>query len=378
MTTDELAAKKVLWEYSGTDMGFQFGEPLIAKVERFGWVVMVPAGYNNASGKNHLFILDPKTGKELARIDTPVVNPPAVNPAADAGTPDSPSGMSTISAFYADISSLVAESVYGGDLSGAVWRFDLRGEKKNPQDPFATPVKIAQAADSANNPEPITTRIAVIAQPNTNRRFIAFGTGKLLAASDLKDSQGQRLYAVWDGNAGRFNSAGNLPKGVTFPITPSNLTRLNDLTQATVVDYSEKVGWYVDAVAGYRVITDPVYYGGTVAYAATLPNSSNPCNPSGSSIVYAIDLGSGRSQLANNAAYLSPGFAVTDLQFVRIPSPHGDGGDGGVALAIGGSGDSNVKAQPSGDKDCPPAPRPSPARSVCSVSNRLRALATDC
>ena len=58
-------------------------------------------------------------------------------------------------------------------------------------------------------------------------------------------------------------------------------------------------------------------FGGTVAFAATLPSSADPCSPSGSSIVYAIDLGTGQSRFANNATYFDPGSAVTDVQFVE-------------------------------------------------------------
>lgn len=320
IANETTAATKVLWEFTDSDMGFTYGEPLVTKLAQYGWVVIVPAGHNNPSGKNHLYILNARTGALLQRVDTPTGT--AIT--ADDGTPANPSGMSTIAAYYPDTATVQAESVYAGDLHGAVWRFDLSAASGS----YPLAVKVARATDASGAVEPITTRVLAIIQAGSNRRFLAFGTGRLLAASDISNTQVQRMYAIVDGSAGKFASETDLPAGTAFPISTANLVQLTDVTQPVVIDFNVKSGWYLNAMAGYRIINDPAYFGSTVAFAATLPNNTDPCNPSGSSVVYALDLGTGKTQFSNNAAYLSPGFSVTDLRFVKVGNK--------VILAIGG------------------------------------------
>ena len=307
VNSEAVAATKVLWEFSDSDMGFTFGQPLVTRMPQYGWVVIVPAGLNNASGKNHLYILNPRNGTLLARIDTPV----GTAADQDDGTAASPSGMTQVTAFYPDIQSALAESVYGGDLRGGVWRFDLRSAPV-----FPTPVKVARATDAGGAVQPITTRVLPVVQLASNRRFVVFGSGKLLDASDITSAQVQRMYAVADGRSGNFNANADLPSGVSFPITSAKLHQLTDLTRPVVIDYNVEMGWYMNVATGYRIINDPTYFGGTAVFAATMPSSSDPCSPSGTSIVYAIDLGTGQSRFANNAAYFDPGASVTDVVFV--------------------------------------------------------------
>ena len=51
ITDEASAASKVLWRFTDPDMGYTFGRPTIAKTRAHGWVVVVSAGYNNASGE---------------------------------------------------------------------------------------------------------------------------------------------------------------------------------------------------------------------------------------------------------------------------------------------------------------------------------------
>ncbi len=63
ITDETTAAQHVLWQFTDADMGYSYGRPIIAKTHAFGgkWVVIVPSGYNNASGKGKIFILAPAT-----------------------------------------------------------------------------------------------------------------------------------------------------------------------------------------------------------------------------------------------------------------------------------------------------------------------------
>ncbi len=353
--SETIAATKVLWEFTAPDMGFLYGEPVITKTAQHGWVVLVSSGYNNATGKVHLYVLNARTGALLATIN---------GDSTDDGTAAAQSGLGQPSTFYQDLTTMVVESVYTGDLKGNVWRADLRKTSGG----YDNMVKVARAVGPNSAPQSITTQVVPVIDPKTYRRFLAFGTGKLLNANDINTTDLQRLYAVVDGSLGKFvESASDLPAGVTLPITSAYLTQLTDLSRPADIDYTKKAGWYFDLPGGYRVLNDPAYYMGTVAYAATLPTSQNPCNPSGSSRVYMIDLGSGQTRFANNAVYVEPGFSVTDLLFTR--------GDKKISLTIGGSNESSgskngctegdstcvQKTCKVGDKDCCP-----PGQTVCN------------
>ncbi|WP_377160111.1 pilus assembly protein [Roseateles sp. UC29_93] len=344
VNSETVAASKVLWEFSAADMGFMFGEPVITKTAQYGWVVLVSSGYNNATGKVHLYVLNARTGALITTLNGDIT---------DDGTAASPSGLGQPSTFYQDLTTMQVESVYIGDLKGNVWRADLR----NTSGGFSNMVKVARAVGPNSTPQSITTQVVPVVDPKTYRRFLAFGTGKLLNANDINTTDLQRLYAVVDGSLGKFvESSADLPAGVSLPITSANLVQLTDLSQPAVIDFNSKAGWYFDLPGGYRVLNDPVYYLGTVAFAATLPTSQNPCNPSGSSRVYMIDLGSGQTRFANNAVYVEPGFSVTDLMFTR--------GDKKISLTIGGANES------SGSKNTCAANDPTCVEKICKPGDK--------
>ena len=140
VATSEADAKaKVLWEFPNSvtnatarsaatlNVGYSFGEPIIVKTVANGWVVLVSSGFNNGTnagdsggdGLGHLCVLNPKTGDLIKDIPTPGCS---TTPAAN------PCGFAKMSA-YVDNSDVVntGDYVYGGDLYGKVWRFDLSG-----------------------------------------------------------------------------------------------------------------------------------------------------------------------------------------------------------------------------------------------------------
>jgi len=326
------AVRKVLWEFTAPDMGMLFGQPVITKTASHGWVVLVPTGHNNASGKARIYMLNPKTGVPIATI--------SADPSSDDASAADPSGLNQLTPFYPDLSTMVVESVYGGDLRGNVWRADLRSGGSG----YPNLVKVARAVGPNNQPQPITTAVVPIGDTNTYRRFLAFGTGKMLNANDINSTQLQRLYGVVDGTVAKFSNSGDAPTNAVFPITSANLVQLLDLTQKANIDYKTKSGWYFDLPSGYRVLNDPTYYLSYAAFAATLPSTADACNPGGTSRVYLIDLSTGQTQFANNAAYLSPGFAVTDMLFVKT--------DEGVDLVLSGSTPSNPGNCQPGDPTC--------------------------
>jgi len=297
-------AQDVLWEFTDSTMGYSYGTPVVAKTAQYGWVVLLTSGYDNSDGYGYLYIVNPATGALLQKIKTPTTS----------------SGLTQVSAFTEDYTNYTAESAYVGDLNGQVWRFDLRATSGT----YPTPVQIAQLTDSQGNAQPVTSAPDIEVHPTTRERYVLIGTGKLLTSTDIGTTSTQTFYALIDGTAGGFNSA------LTTPITRTNLTQIASITAGATIPTTSK-GWYYDLPAGYRVITMPVSYAGDVAFAALLPAASDPCNPTGSTEVYATNYstgqsvinststgsGSGSSGSSSVVAYQSFSNQVTTLEFLN-------------------------------------------------------------
>ncbi len=318
-TTEAAAVSKVLWEFRHADLGHTFGEPAMVKTLKWGWVLVFGSGYNNSNGRGYFFFVNPKTGALLEQIEAKTAGGPTV------GTTTSPAGLGNINAFVLDRTDFTSDSVYAGDLLGNLWRLDISGSTGA----YPAPVKLAELTSSDGSPVPITARPLVIVQPGTNRRYVTVGSGRLLDTSDVSSTQPQAFFAILDGTGLKFNSAADLPSGITFPIRNNKLRQLTDLTQPVTLNLSTEMGWWVDlgAVAGgsgWRVVSDSTSFFGTVSFAPMVPNG-DACSPAGKSRVYSIDLGTGQSQLLNTndsrAAFLAPvAGVITDLKETGVVS----------------------------------------------------------
>lgn len=308
MTSESTVAGKVLWEFTHTDLGFTYGEPVVVKTAKYGWVVIFGSGYNNSDGKGYFFIVNPRTGALLEKVAT------NTDGAVDAG-------LAHVQAFVLDRSDGTADSVYGGDLLGNLWRVDLRGSSAYP-----AATQLASLRDSSNNPLPVTSRPLIVVQPGTNTRWITLGTGRLLASGDTSSTQSQAFFAIKDGTGLAPGSSTSLPSSVSYPITKTNLLQLTDLTKKAAIDTSSQVGWWYDlgtgaSNLGWRVLMEPTAFNGIVSFTSMLP-SGEACSPSGTSRVYAIDLGTGQSKLTSGSSTVSylttVSGVVSDLRFYSV------------------------------------------------------------
>lgn len=311
ITDETILARKVLWEFTDTDMGFSYGAPLILKTKRYGWVVVLTSGYHddNTARNGYLYFVHPRTGAVLQKISTGATA----------------NGMTHATAFISDLTDGTADAIYVGDLNGQLWRFDVTAPAGTTTD-YPAPTKIALFTDGAGTPvaQPITSRPLVQIQPNTGKRYVMVGTGQLLDSSDINSAATQSFYAVIDGTAATFKPADN-----TMPVTRSGLTGITDLVSGTVVPADSR-GWYIDLGAqggiGLRMVASPIAFNGIVAFSSLL-TSGDACSPSGQSRIYAIDYNTGRTALADGAPFVQSTTAVTDLKFVGV--------DGNVRLVSG-------------------------------------------
>lgn len=323
LTTEAQVAAAVLWEFGGPTnsaqgtLGFTYGDPVVVKTKKYGWIVAFPSGYNNADGQGWLFIVNPVTGALLESIPTGV------------GSAASPAGLAYASAYVADYTDNTADSIYAGDLQGNVWRFDLTQPapaKGVAATPYPAPTLLAVLTDPSGNPQPVTTAPLIEIQPNSLKRYVMLGTGRLLGNSDINSSQTQSFYVIYDGVVQRFNRSTDLPSGVSLPITRAMLNADTNLLKGIGSAPKSLMGYYIDlslsaSNVAERVNVAPVSNFGTVSFAANLPNG-DACNPSGTNRVFSLDIGTGASRVVNSTGLAQPyytnGGLVVDLSYLNV------------------------------------------------------------
>jgi type IV pilus assembly protein PilY1 len=313
---------KVLWEFPNSvtnatarglalsNTGYSFGKPVIVKTKATGWVVLVTSGYNNGTnvgdsggdGLGHLFVLNPNTGDLLKDIPT----------TGCTATPTSnPCGLAQISAYVENGNTdNTTDFVYGGDLKGNVWRFDLSGSTIASW----SAVSMAVLKDSGGTTQPITTPPDLgktISTGGTYYRYVYVGTGEYLGNSDVSTTQIQTMYGLVDPQTRATTDALyglSLPTLLRNSLVAQTLTASGTTRTASsnVVDPSVKNGWYIDLnlpPAGERINTAPVLANGVLTFTTNIP-SAVVCVPGGSSWIYFLDFNTG-------GAYTNPATGVT-------------------------------------------------------------------
>lgn len=330
MTTEAEVAGKVLWEFpkrsklpvasGGTctsnciDMGYSFGDPVVVKTAKYGWVVIFSSGYNNADGVGHIFIVNPSNGELLQDIST--------------GT-TAVTGMARPTAYVLDESDFTADAVYVGDLEGRVWRFPLNSTDTSGS--YSAPTIIAKltspagSSSTAGAAQPITTRPLIGIDPWSRKRYVMVGTGRLLDSTDISDSQEQSFYAIMDGYSDQFSA--KAADGDDWPALRSDFAPVEstDGTSAAKANTAGKAGWVIDlgvtSSVGWRVVGATTYYNGIVGFSSVLP-TGDACNPSGRSNVYAVNFSNGASVLKNSdnevANYLAQDSLIIDFSFFNV------------------------------------------------------------
>lgn len=266
LTTESAVAAAVLWEFTDTDMGLSFSQPQLAKI---GLATTTPAnfavffgnGYNSPNNNSVLYALNPQSGALIRKIDLC---------AAVSGSCNSTlaQGLSSVAVANQDgLQALPITKVYAGDLQGNLWSVDV-------SDPSAsnwTVRLLFQAKDSAGTAQAITSTPVVSLHPNYPRKqglYVLFGTGRLLTANDLTNTQTQTVYALWDkpGSSATY-TLGNLQQQTLSQA--SSTSGLILTTTNSSINWNTRFGWYSSLpTAGQRIVTNPDLING--AFIATL------------------------------------------------------------------------------------------------------------
>jgi type IV pilus assembly protein PilY1 len=282
------------------NIGLTFGNPLIVKRPSDGrWVVIVTSGYNNVNpgdGRGYLYILDAQTGLILQRLTTGLgCDGTSTTLPCVAGTAD-PSGLGKINAWVDDaFTNNTALAVYGGDLKGNLWRFQLDNSAAVPRNSVTL---IATLTIDNSTPQPITTKpeLGLVG----GFRVVFVGTGKLLGLSDKTSTGRQSVYAIKDDMSGVTSPAVNMTRTGGFPTsTIDGFVRqdlsvsASDATQrvatGNAVDFTQASvhGWFIDLPDGgsagngaERVNVDPILQLGTLVVPSNVP-SGDACAAGG-------------------------------------------------------------------------------------------------
>ena len=322
----ELCNDSALCGAVDADIGLSFGNPVITKRASDGrWVALLTSGYNNVSGgdgRGYLYVVDVGTGAILNKVATGV------------GSSTDPAGLAKISAWARDPDTdNTSQYVYGGDLLGNVWRFDLGS---------TTPgvLRLATLADSAGRPQPVTVR-PELGQVD-GHRVVFVGTGRYLGGSDLQNPSTLSPPGAWSyvGSAYAIKDNGTAwgnPRSLnTFvPKTVTTISSNQRGVTGGAVNWSTEAGWYMDFPStGERVNIDLSLTLGTLVLTTNVPND-NACTAGGDSWIYQLNYRDGQKvSTAPEAALMRQGTLTVGNAIVRLQ---------GVTLKIITTGASGVK-----------------------------------
>ncbi|MGY6276210.1 pilus assembly protein [Methylomonas sp. MgM2] len=309
----DTAGDNVLWEYSGSSdpdtandgtgvtdadgMGYTFSQPQIGRLQSGDWVAIFGNGYNSASERAFLYIVNLSNGGLIRKIPT---------------STSVSNGLSTPRLYDSDGDKII-DYVYAGDLQGNMWKFDLTSANSSEWAVANSGNPLFIARNASNQIQPITAQ-PTIGDHSSDGVLVYFGTGSYLTNNDVSDTTVQSFYAIWDnplspGTVARTSLVQQsiIEDGISKtldgctdnPATPDNECVYDvRATSSNTVDYSTKLGWYLDLVptsgvaAGERVVSGAIIRYDRVIFLTAIP-SDDPCNPGGTSWLMELDARTG-------------------------------------------------------------------------------------
>lgn len=278
----------LMWEFTTTagigstkddDLGYTYGQPVITTKADGTWVVLVTSGYNNVnpgSGNGFLYVLNAATGAIISKIATTV---PIAGTPTPAGNATTPNGLAKITAWNNEQPvGNKAGYVYGGDLLGNVWRFDINSTVTATIGTGDVMKFAALYSDTAGTvPQPITT--SPVLGLAYGKRYVFITTGKYLEISDLSTTNVQSLYSMKDDNATTtfVNPRTVLPSQTLYPNPDGTATRLSTSNPVP----TGGAGCYADYPdVGERANIDSQLLQSIVIAPSIVP-SNTACSPGG-------------------------------------------------------------------------------------------------
>lgn len=205
------------------------------------WISVFGNGYDSASGKASLFIVETATGKLLRRIDT------------DATTGNGLGGVRLVLNAKKQII-----GAYAGDLKGRLWKFDLSNSSPASWGLGNGGVALFTAMNGAT-PLPITAQPAVMERTDQPAYIpsylVTVATGKLFEAGDTAvPSADQAAYGLWDRKPFGSSGADTISDSTLEPVTQTLQTPAANFsyvvpsyanTGVTAIDWTARRGWKI-------------------------------------------------------------------------------------------------------------------------------------
>lgn len=259
--TEATLASKFKWEFpaagdtsTAAKVGQALGRPRLVKAPDGTHVVLLTSGYNNDDGVGRMWMLDGASGTVLHEFDT------------GAGGSGVDAGLAQVTGYLEDDGTV--RYVYGGDLLGNLWRFDLKDK--------GTPHLVATLKNASGVAQPVT------APPELSKiegqRVVFVGTGRLLDISDFGSSGVQTMWAIADG-ASLTDPRGSL--------VAKSYDASADTISGDAVDWTSDRGWFLDLPSGQQINTTPTIAYGALAFVS---NTAGGSDCSASSRLYVVDL----------------------------------------------------------------------------------------
>lgn len=291
----------VLWEVNnligGTTtfasrIGHVLGKPVIVPVKSSAtgdpeWKAIFGNGYNSASQRATLFMVDIRTGA----VDTIV--------AQEAATSDAPAYNGLGNVVVLDRNRFFdgtrpagrdgfADTAYGADQNGAIWKFDLVDRSVGLS---GKPLFVAR--DSTGKRQPITGGLEAAAGPGS-AAMIFFGTGSFAFQNDGSSNDPQTLYSIIDRGVEVTGRDQLLAQTVGAVSGAYRATSTSSIA-------GTHAGWYLDLPTGQRVVSYPRVESGVIFFPVYEPSteSTNPCEPGGANWLYGLNALSGAAALSD-------------------------------------------------------------------------------
>jgi type IV pilus assembly protein PilY1 len=305
-------ALSVLWEVNdmsgdangAKDIGSVLGKIAIVPVKEAGgaikWKAIFGNGYDSVNGKAVLFLVDIADGKvtRITATETTGTLPTRTkNGLGNVVVIDRYQGTSTTEARDG-----FADTVYAGDLNGALWKFDLRD---NTVALGGNPLFIARYKDDYNLRQPILGGLE--ATTVGNDVMVLFGTGSFSFSDDPSDKAMQSAYGIIDRGA-VINGRSELQQQYITEEVDTTGAVLRDVTGDRL--NAAKKGWYINlgvdrakngnpTATGERFIGNPRLQNGILFFPTYDPNSTDGCSTDGNNWLYGLDALSGAAGMAN-------------------------------------------------------------------------------
>ncbi|VTU26718.1 pilus assembly protein [Variovorax sp. PBL-E5] len=367
----------ILWEIDATnpsfsELGYVLQAPAAGILKDGRWVVVIGNGYESATGRAQLYLIDAITGSRLAVLDTGV------------GSLAAPNGLGGVTLVRDGTQRVVA--AYAGDLAGNLWKFDLSSPTPSEWRVAFGGLPFFKAANRQGQPEPITAAPAFTRHP-LGGTMLFVGTGKLQDAGDQDVLAERSIYGVWDtvaigtpsSNSGdRITDNASLVTQTLSNLAVGGATGRYFAISNNPVDYgsganAQKRGWQVHLTiaAGLRSISAPQVDGGRVIIDTMVPAATgNGCAPASlGSYTFVVDpfsgapglpgptfdtSGDGKLDGADDATAAVTLFSTTGKRTILHYSGSLIGLEGAGTVRSEGNGSSNAGSGRSGSSSAGP------------------------